>query len=760
MKNIFALQITKRMVYEAPKAEAMDSYKAFQAEIGNAERAEGTVDSAKAGIAAKCDAAVGDHGSKTKDEMDRLDKEAKDKVAAFRAEIGTAPADRKSAEYKDWETKKNAKEAEIKRTEKESADKKAAAWREHEAVKARIYAMSTQAQTRVAAAYAAKAAAEKQAQKEIDEGVNSGKVDPDIKKEWGKRASFAQDLADDGNLSSWGGEVQDYHDTDYTDKNGDKKTLNDKDLETMTMGIAAVLHNPDSAKKEDDPARAFMQGLSNKEAASGSFWNPTDDRGVDMNDVQLQILQGLGKDTKDRYARDSARKSPEGALVNDIARDDKLPPALRGMMLGHLAQAGKDPKEIAKRMEEVRSMYANVQRVGGQTRDAVGGPEVFYGGPLAMLMGFGLVAQGYSDENKLERAGAIFEMLKDMEIAKRFGAQAARYEQVKALAGKDFKDEAVEKIIAEANGNLGYMRDNEGKLSVAVSAAEGKAKETQIKLVKEGDAYKKAKELYTYFGAEFPYDAQIDGLKGKPLSDLMPGIAEITTRMASAGDDPALRAQADKAKTQCADKFKTIRAYQEKYNKNAGKAEVKALPAIAGQYPDAITAADPVLIREEIRKNKTMEDDVKEANMAALDAAIASSAAKAKSGGGGGAVAGGSGGSGGGPAVGPRTGAETGDGVKVTGMQVGSTELISSYGVDPASDKAKPESRPPTWAKQQTGDIAQGKYQSTGQYYTQYEVRRGNEVYIAHVGSETGGATKVEYYKAPKAPPQPPKAAG
>ncbi len=508
-------------------------------------------DDAQNKINSDCGTAVIDHGDATKKEVDSVHSKTEADIAEIRNSIGAEPSEKKGREHSEWEKKKQQAETKIKEVSDEGVKKEKGLWQEHETARTRMYQMRDQAIIRMRAAFKARDEAKEKTTEKMRERMNE-RTDSTTRTELSERARFAQDLADDGTFSSWGGEVKDYLDSDI---NGVK--INDSDIEDMTMGIASVMHVPKS-EKGNDPARKFMKGLSDKEDASGEFWS-TDDRGVRIEDVQLQILEGLGHKAGDRYEREDARNSPEGKCIAQVASNNDLPPTLRGMLLGHLTTAGSKPEDIKKKLAEVQSMYETLQQVSAQSKDAVGvghtGGTAFLdsmagGSAIAAMAGvlpaaaltllFESAAQGYRDENKLERSGAIFEALKDLEFVKRFGAQAVRYQQLQNSV-EGFKDDNVEKIIVESKDSISAQRNNIRPLTEAINTAEAKAKDAKIDRLRNGQDYKKAQNLYRSLGVDFVYDNQIDSLKSKSLADISTGLGEIEQRLAHAEEDQALQ---------------------------------------------------------------------------------------------------------------------------------------------------------------------------------------------------------------------------
>lgn len=450
-----------RFVRNVPSEAGKISDMAANAEkLENWEGASGDV--AQNQINTQCESAITEHKGKTDEAVKVLDEGEKTEIQKILAEEKPEPGNKNAADWKKWKKDHDALWSKVKTVQQETATKKGEAIKAHEAARTQFYAMRDAAIHKMRAAFEVRAQSEEMIKKSLETVAG----DSEYVREAMKKANFAANLADDGTLSSWGGEVQDYLDSEI----GGRK-LNDSELEDITMGIVATMHNGDK-NDENDPARKFMQGLSDREANSGEFWS-TDDRGVRARDVQLQILKNLGYDVVDRNERQDAAESDAGKLISKIAANNDLPPQLRGMLLGQLASADSSQRdEMVKGVEQMFELAQKAQAGGLNNVDidlpgSIGEKAILgVTGYLSLVAAFptyglslaaeGAAVQGHMDREALGKAGVAFTALKDAQEMIQFSEMRAQYEVGKKISG--ITDPKIEEMIENAEKTPSKMR--------------------------------------------------------------------------------------------------------------------------------------------------------------------------------------------------------------------------------------------------------------------------------------------------------------
>lgn len=350
---------------------------------------------------------------------------------------------------KDYEEGKNAYEVKIlgiAKEEKQSYEK--------------IWQLTNETIATLNATFEAKKKALDKLKEEIVTNLSKNADSEDVK-DVKERAGFAANIADDGNLTSWKGEVQDYlggDDSKIVLNNGREIKLDQSEVENITMGIASVLH--DKSKEKEDPARIFMQGLSDKESASGDFVS-FDDRGVTIHDVRLQVLGTMNFSLRERDDRKEAQSSAAGKLFDEISANQQLSPMLRGMLIGKLANIEIGDKISGKTSEQadkiIQSSIAPIQEMYKLLQDAqknapdklhvkgtdnamiagnatVGIGSLFGTPGSAIGLGLSAVEYQYIDKKSLTEAGLIVTALEDAVKVKELEDTAKEWRVLKATS--------------------------------------------------------------------------------------------------------------------------------------------------------------------------------------------------------------------------------------------------------------------------------------------------------------------------------------
>lgn len=702
-------------------------------------------DRAQTNINSRCDSAITTNAQQANADQLKLENE-RDTLKPPVALAANATPEQKAqfeAAKKQYETDVAKKNDEIKKLQADAR-----------ALGESFYGMRDMAITQMRSAFKTKGDILTQAAERTTKAVNE-ELDSKRQERIEGKAEWASDHADDGWIASmFKDEVKNYKDSTI----GTVK-LKDSEVEDVVMGIAASTH--DELAGDKDPAKAFVKGLSDKESNSAKFLS-LKVKGVTIDHVRLQVLQNVpGVDLSTEDSREAALETPAAKMFDSIASDQTIAPQLRGMLIGELANGTGD---AAKRVAQVKEMYnmlkaagtGSVDQVGGWSgltgkADVVGGaavgavgvaavelgttaaptlvgtlanPYVAAAATLAALVG-GAYVSGKIDQDALEKAGAIFEALKDVQKTKEFMGAAGDYVAFKTLTGTT--DANVEKILAETKSPAS-MKLAVGKLTAAVQTAKEGYETTALADLETKSAPVKALyEKFTSRGSAliFPIDAEIAKLRStKKLEEFVPELKRVASMLESAKTSPELMAATESLKTDSKNKLDQMTAYKAKYEKNKGRAAVAKLPAVTGDYSqNVITATDPNGVLQAIATIEALPtyaaDTTAAANMQALDDAIKGKGVVGGGGGGstgGGRVAGGSGaGSPGAAPSGPEVRLDTDpkpiDQIGASGMG----EVIGGI-VDRLAPKAKKVELINTGANQHgldVGMISPGQYVTT-----------------------------------------------
>jgi len=429
---------------------------------------------------------------------------------------------------------------------------------------------------------------EKISQQLIDEVATAKAI------EIGKKAEYANDKADDSTIYTFDGEVGDYLDSHI--KNGTQTVeLKDYELEDMTMGLSAVLHdiNKDNKDKYDD-ANNFMQGLHDKEEYSVITDNKRE-KGVNIDDMRQQVLDQLKlvqgtKDPKELSKVDNVK-----VLFNKIVSTKTMPAQLRGMLIGRLASA-KSPAELSQMMEQVETVYEMIKNspatAGQNGQDKVQGYENKMGassetkyrtggmlggtllgstvaGPLGGIAaaGYGLNRALQTDEEALKRAGGIF----------------ATFEQVYSQ-NKEQVEKRLDYITLQKQLNSEYKELNDPNLKTGKVDLEAKKVEILTnQMIEQRVKYYGLLAQYRSFDAE--NQLKINPAELTLTAEEIADVLEAQTKIQKVGAKlSAAETNLPKAKESfdkyLAEGIAKVKKYQEEAQKN------KKLPPINTDYPD------------------------------------------------------------------------------------------------------------------------------------------------------------------------------
>lgn len=744
LRNCLGFRRPQAFVYKAD-LQGSESYKKLQEASSKASDLEYWKeggDTAQTEINTRADGALQEYTNKMLEEEKTKTKDIissyETKEGAKAAEIKQELIDKYGKDQTKWKAEYDQRwMQEVKPIQTEKYQKRDAVhkeiWDEIKAVQTRIYAMRDAAIRQMRAAFAARERAKEEVKKRVTEKMK-GEVDSEDLRYIRERADFAADLADDGWLSSWEGEVE-----DYLDSKIDGVELKDSEIEDMTMGIVVLIQE---GQKDDpnNPARKFMARLSEREENSPHF-----DQGVEANDIRLEVLRRMGHNIDDRDSKLSALEEPESVLIGKIAGDKNLAPQMRGMLIGQLSQAENSKEGRAKMTGQVQDMYDTLKALqAGKTEDI--DPRNPLVGALAGLStaltlgGTAPFLQGAIDQKSLENAGLLFTVLRDAQGAKQFEGVKSRYDQFVAATGSEDPD--VEKIISDSK-SLIHMKKNLPELEKAIGAAETKYRTNKIKELKEEPKVKDAKDVYAYYEVPFSFDTDISALeKAKmPLGEFSAAVAEYKVRAENIGESKELREKALGLRDNINEKVAKIQRYQELREKYGKYGTVKKLPTIAAKH-EKITADSPAGVKQELDKTApTVLADYKvvEANLDELEKATKP---YQRSGGGGRRVPGG-----GAPSSRPQQAPPS-----QPKKRVDPTELVAEAKVEWEWKEKKPEGynekKPvkdkPEWAAKFEKEKEEKK---TGWV----EIRHGDDRLLAHVEKDKDkGQAKIAYYEQEK----------
>lgn len=323
-----------------------------------------------------------------------------------------------------------------------------------------------QAKTAINAVFQQKKVEEKRLIDEITRNLGD-EVDQDYLGDIRERAKFAAEVADDSYL---GDHVKDYLGSTIT-TNGENKPINDRDVEDLAMGIAAILHNPEG----EDAGKTFIHRLAQREKGKD---------GIKIQDIQLQTFESMKFPLGKKDDREEARKSSAGELFNKIASNPDIAASLRGMLLGKLAQvdlAGIDKKSPEQVEEFIKNKVKPVQElydylVEKQKTTDIGKPaffpkngEIYSNDKSHYLLG---VFSDSSDEKSLQGAGLVLASLEEGMKMQNFELIATQWRMYKAKSKNpnDPKFKNIDDQISTLEKNPHRIRKQEAGLIKAMQA--------------------------------------------------------------------------------------------------------------------------------------------------------------------------------------------------------------------------------------------------------------------------------------------------
>lgn len=718
------------------EGESLPSYVHFTETINQNERPiEGSsADKANFFINDKCQTTVTDHGEKTKEAMAKV---VKDTATAINAcsNPGEKPDEKSDPKkYADWKTAKEKYDADVMKLQQKEAKQKSELWEAHNAFKARVYAMSTAAQTRVTAAYKARdLAIQKVAdmtEKSMPDEVSSMRREKCLDK-----AEIAEEIMKTGYFFD-DTKTAKYDEKGEPVKEGDMAIPWDH-LRRISMGIVAEAH------KEGQPTDPSVSFADNLRKAAEKRNSGKDTRSlITLNDVRTEVMRSMGHDPTDPAEMEAVQGTEEYKLFNHIVTNDEMPPELRGLMIGRLAKG--DVKDKPERIRQARAMLATYMEL------KAGGVNLKEADINKYLESRG------GSVKALTAAGLMAELLEDAAATKEYEMQVARYNYVKGLTKT--KDESVDKLIVDSAPGPASKRKNIAALAAAVQTFESGYKKGVIEEVKKSAVFTTAEAVYKYFGKADNFAkiaTKLNELKAAPIESFEASKKEIEGMIAGVGNNEELIKVAVDEKGKSVGALGLVKEYQ-----SIRAAAVKA-GADVSAWPDAAAviqsgtglanANDAVAIKKAVESfraaftNEMILAVDKKADLQTLaEEAKKSARRSAGSGGSSGGASGGSGGGGGsyGGGSGSRetvTASVEMEGGSVDVKRINRTTLERQFATRTTADVV---ANPPSWISTATGIDAP----DSGRAANYYAVKRGTEEYAVVVNQY---GKKITYKKKP-----------
>lgn len=577
---MFAFQKPSRFVYKTVDYQSFSGYKSLRetvSEIPKLDTEKDSQEEAKNKIQAAGDAAVSEHGTKTKEAEKEVVKERGQKEAAAKAkmreELGAEPM-KDSKEYAKWKQQWDALwQQRIVPLQQEEATKKGDLWREHDIVKQKIYSMRDIAKKQVNALYTAHKSAKEEIKTQVDEALKMELDREDLRElEEMKKIMLA---VREGGFFGIFGPGYDPGEIDYGDSKVNGVDIDDSDIEGMTQWIVALNSRDEAGKTK---MKVFIDRLKKREESSPEF-----DKRLFFEDVKLELLSEMGQGISNKEARMLAMGSEPAKLIDEIAASDKLPKNMKGILLGKLLKSGD--------AAHVREIYGH------------------------------MAAIGMDEDVSVEKAYATFLALEYAQYAEDYRYWVTSYEGFKTMTGAT--DPTCESLTGLTSAV--EMKNKVEEFKTAYKKLGKEYRISKVKELKESPALVSARDLYKHFEVPFGYDKELDELATKDvvLAEFVASVDEYKARAESVGDTPKLRENAAGMRDNINEKIAKIQHYQELREKYGKYGKVKKLPTIEAKH-EKITAESPVEVKQELDKSApSVQADYKivEANIAELEAA-------------------------------------------------------------------------------------------------------------------------------------------